>query len=71
MLATVNNDKNKYIFDYDRRLAPVTDNDFVAVHWNFPVKKLEYKEMGNLRKYTHKVIKMINSMANPAGFSMH
>jgi|TARA_B100001971_G_C18143553_1_gene511735 hypothetical protein len=66
-LVTVDNWANVYQLDYDKRLVPVADNDFVALHWNYPVKKLEYKEMCNLRKYTHKVIRIMNSIKS----SMH
>ena len=67
-LVTVDNWANVYQSDYDKRLIPaVTDNDFVAVHWDLPVKKLEYKELCSLRKYTRKVIRMMNSSRH----SMH
>lgn len=62
ILVYVENDDNSKSFDYDSRLTPLKPNDDVAVHWNYPVKILNYDELCNLRRYTHKVLRTINSL---------
>ena len=48
--------------DYNQNLFPdLAVNDTIAIHWEYAVKKLDSKELNNLKSYTKKVIELIPS----------
>lgn len=49
------------VISWDKKIAPsLKRGDWLSIHWNSVVEKLDKKKLENIRKYTAKTLKIIN-----------